>query len=71
MKRVPNDGIAVYDGQEFIGTVVPRGRNAYEAFNSDGDVVGVFADEDSAATAVWHRSRTRARPASTRNEGVH
>jgi hypothetical protein len=53
VKHVLDAAIAVYDGQEHIGSVIARGRSAYEAFAADARSLGIYAGEAEAATAVW------------------
>jgi hypothetical protein len=49
--------LAVYSGQQCIGHVIRRGRAGIEAFDIEGQSVGLFTTMHDAMTAVSSKSR--------------
>jgi hypothetical protein len=59
---VPVHSVSVYDGRVCIGNVVRRHwvngfAVAYEALDADDRSIGIFEDQQTAATAVWRSAR--------------
>lgn len=51
-RRVPQ-GVAVYDGSTFVGTVIERAdRGGFDAFTSTGDLIGTFSTRIEASRAI-------------------
>ena len=49
--------IGVYYEQRRIGHVLPRGDEAFEAFDHTERSLGIFKTEDDATTAIWKATR--------------
>jgi hypothetical protein len=49
--------IVVADGRTTIGFVMRRGPRGVEAYDADERSIGMFADVNAAATAVWKHAR--------------
>jgi hypothetical protein len=48
--------LAVYAGTECAGFLLPRGKSGVEAFDADNRSLGIFADQKSAADAIFARA---------------
>jgi hypothetical protein len=44
--------LCVYRGQSYIGFILHRGSNGFEAFDTGEHSIGLFADQRAAAAAV-------------------
>jgi hypothetical protein len=44
--------LSVYSGQTFLGTILSRGRQGYEARNSNDELIGTHATREAAIAAV-------------------
>jgi hypothetical protein len=49
--------VSVYYDQRYIGYVLTRGRQSFEAFYPNEQSLGIFKTEDEAATAIWKAAR--------------
>jgi hypothetical protein len=49
--------VSVYYDQRYIGYVLTRGREEFEAYDHNKQTLGVFKTEDEAATAIWKAAR--------------
>jgi hypothetical protein len=48
--------LCVYDGRTCIGSLIRRGKEGVEAFDTDTKSLGVYPSEDAAATVVWRHA---------------
>jgi hypothetical protein len=53
--------LTVYDGDQTIGFLLRRGPAGVEAFTADNNSLGLFENDDTAASAVWRHARGQAR----------
>ena len=51
--KPPRSLACVYDGQQCVGFVLPRGKQGHEAFNREQNSLGVFTTAAAAANAVF------------------
>jgi hypothetical protein len=49
--------IGVYYEQRYIGCVLAREGEGFEAYDHNEQSLGVFKTEDEAATAIWKAAR--------------
>jgi hypothetical protein len=49
--------VGVYYDQHYIGYVLARGHEAFEAYDHNEQILGVFQTEEEAATAIWKAAR--------------
>jgi hypothetical protein len=49
--------VSVYYQQRYIGHVLARGREGFEAYDHNEQSLGVFKTEDEATTAIWKAAR--------------
>jgi hypothetical protein len=49
--------VSVYYDQHYIGHVLARGREGFEAYDHNEQSLGAFETEDEAATAIWKAAR--------------
>ena len=57
-KTEPSDSkVSVYYGQSYIGHVLARGPEGFEAYDHNEQSLGVFKTEDEASTAIWRATR--------------
>jgi hypothetical protein len=52
-----SDSTAVYDGRRYLGVILPHGEDAFRAIDCDERLVGVFATQREAATAIMRGVR--------------
>jgi hypothetical protein len=49
--------VSVYYDHHYIGHVLARGHEGFEAYDHNEQSLGAFKTEDEAATAVWKAAR--------------
>jgi len=49
--------LTVADGRQTIGFIITRGPQGREAFDAAERSIGLFENEQAAATAIWKRAR--------------
>jgi hypothetical protein len=49
--------VSVYDGRVYVGHLIRRGPAGTEAFDINEHSLGLFENDDTAATAVWRHAR--------------
>jgi len=49
--------IDVNDGRTRIGSIVPQSKSSFQARDSDGSLLGVFATKAEAVAAIWVSAR--------------
>jgi hypothetical protein len=49
--------VSVYCEERYIGHVLARGREGFEAYDHHEQSLGIFTTEDEAATAIWKAAR--------------
>jgi hypothetical protein len=52
-----SNSVAVYDGQRYLGIILPHGNDAFRAIDFEDCVVGDFASQREAATAIMRGVR--------------
>ena len=57
-KATPSDAaMPVYYDENYIGHVLARGHEGFEAYDRNEQSLGFFRTEDEAATAIWRTVR--------------
>ena len=49
--------VSVYYDQRYIGHVLARGHEHFEAYDQNEQSLGVFRTEDDALTVIWKAAR--------------
>jgi hypothetical protein len=52
-----SDNVAVYDGQRYLGIILPHGKDGFRAIDFEDRVVGDFASQREAAGAIMRGVR--------------
>jgi hypothetical protein len=56
-RRATYSSVAVYDGRRYLGIILPHGNDAFRAIDFEDCVVGDFASQREAATAIMRGVR--------------
>jgi hypothetical protein len=66
--------LTVFDGRSSIGFLMRRGKAGVEGFDINEHSVGLFPDEDKAASAVWRAAHNQThnafKPVSSKKEEI-